>query len=74
MKHSDSSTTVFIRRRIHHWRTTAAGIAVILCPILVKVFPAYSETILSVGLALTGAGHLLGADARNVQDGIQIKK
>lgn len=64
---SDGNTTEFIRRRIRHWRTTLAGIACIVGPIIAVIYPEYAVKILTITLGLSGAGHLAGADGKNVQ-------
>jgi hypothetical protein len=57
-------TTEIIRRRIHHWKTTLAGIASILCPIIALfVPPEYSVKVLAAASMLSGAGLIAAADA-----------
>lgn len=64
---SDSSTTLILRRRIRHWKTTAAGVATILAPVLAILFPEAAVKIMLVSSALTGAGLMAAADATTVQ-------
>jgi len=60
-----SDTTQFIRRRIQHWRTTLAGVAAIVCPI-VALFcpPELSNKILAVAVMLSGSGLIAASDAK----------
>lgn len=58
------STTQFIRRRVHHWRTTLAGIASIVCPVAALFLePDLAVKVLSVSAVLSGAGLIAAADA-----------
>ena len=60
-----SETTEIIRRRIQHWKTTIAGIAGIVCPIIALfVPPEYSIKVLAAGAVLSGAGLIAAADAK----------
>jgi len=68
----ESSTTEFIRRRIYHWKTTAAGIAGILGPIAAILFPEYSTKINAATMMLLGAGSVAAADSSNVQPKSEI--
>lgn len=56
--------TTQLLRRIRHWKTTAAGIASILCPIIALFVPLeYSVKVLSIASMLSGAGLLAAADS-----------
>jgi len=59
------STTQIIQRRIKHYKTTIAGIASIVCPI-VSLFlpPDWANKILAAGVILSGAGLIGAADAK----------
>lgn len=59
-------TTRIIKRRIRHIKTTVAGIATILGPILAAFFPEYAGKILIATSTLTGAGLLAAADGSHV--------
>jgi hypothetical protein len=63
---SDNNTTEFIRRRIRNWRTTLAGVAMLLCPLIAIIWPEYAVQALLVATALGGAGHIAGADGKNI--------
>ncbi len=56
-------TTEIIQKRIRHWKTTLAGVAGIVCPILALVFPEFAVKILTVGCALNSVGNIAAADA-----------
>ncbi len=59
-------TTVLIQKRIRHWKTTAAGIAGIVCPIIALFCPPdIALKILSASAALSGAGLIAAADAKS---------
>lgn len=56
------STTQIIQRRIRHWKTTVAGVAAIVCPIIAPFLPPeWSRKVLEVALFLSG-GALLAAN------------
>lgn len=59
------STTQIIQRRIRHVKTTAAGIATMVCP-LAALFapPEWAAKLNSVALVLCGSGLLAAADAK----------
>ncbi len=59
------NTTEIIQRRIRHWKTTAAGIACIVAP-LVAIFcpPEIAVKVLAAASALAGTGLVVAADAR----------
>jgi hypothetical protein len=57
-------TTEIIHKRIRHTKTTLAGIAGIVCPILALCFPSHAVPILTVGCALNGMGNIAAADAK----------
>ena len=59
-----SGTTELIRRRIHHWKTTVVGVAMILAPVAIAIWPQHSAAIQQAMIALTGAGFIAAADAR----------
>ena len=62
------STTQFIRRRIFHWKTTLAGIAGIVCPLLALFLPEFwALKVLAVSSILSGAGLIAAADGSQVQ-------
>lgn len=56
-------TTEIIRKRIRHTKTTLAGIATILGPVAVALWPAHAGTITAITSALTGMGLIAAADA-----------
>ena len=59
----DSSTTVLIRKRILHWKTSLAGVASMLCPV-VAIFlpPEWGAKVLSASALLSGAALLAAND------------
>jgi hypothetical protein len=57
------STTQIYRRKVRHWKTTAAGLATIAGPILIIFLPDYSTQISLAVSTLTGAGLMAAADA-----------
>ena len=57
------STTILIRRRIRHWKTTAAGVATLLGPIALSLWPEHSTAITNAVFAITGAGLISAADS-----------
>jgi peptidoglycan/LPS O-acetylase OafA/YrhL len=57
-------TTEIIRRRIRHWRTTLAGLACLLAPLAVAVWPQHADRIYAAAAALGGAGLIAAADAK----------
>lgn len=59
------STTLLIRRRIRHWKTTLAGLATIATPILVILFPEQAAKITLIGSTFTGWGLISASDASN---------
>lgn len=61
---NESSTTEIIRRRVRHWKTTIAGIATILGPILIAFFPEHAQAISMSASSLTGIGLIAAADAK----------
>jgi len=62
---SANSTSMLIRRRIQHWKTSLAGISAIVCP-LVSLFlpPEWAMKVLAVAAVLSGAGLISAADAK----------
>lgn len=54
---------MIIRRRIRNWKTTICGIALLITPILIALFPKHALVIISVSSALTGSGFIAAADA-----------
>lgn len=60
--------TTQILRRVRHWKTTLAGIASIVCPV-VALFcpPEYSVKILAASSMLAGSGLIAAADARKTE-------
>lgn len=63
---SEGNTTEFIRRRIKHWKTTAAGIGSMVCPFVGIIWPEYSQKILMISALLSGWGLCVAADGSNV--------
>jgi hypothetical protein len=63
-KRLQESTTQFIRRRIRHWKTTAAGIAIILCPIVTILWPEFADKVVAIQSLLTGGALIAAADAK----------
>jgi hypothetical protein len=61
------NTTEFIRRRIRHWKTTIAGIGLMVCPILSILIPAHADKIGMIASLLGGWGLMVAADGSNVQ-------
>ena len=62
MNPTPDSTTTIIRRRIRHWKTTIAGVAVLISPIVCGLWPQHAATITQIVLGLTGAGLIAAAD------------
>lgn len=60
-------TTQILHRRIRHWKTTIAGIATIVAPVLVILFPDYAAKITLIGSACTGWGLISAPDASNLK-------
>jgi hypothetical protein len=62
---SDGSTTMMFRRRLRHWKTTASGLASIVCPI-VSLFlpPEWAAKLLAAAGILAGTGLISAADAK----------
>lgn len=61
-------TTELIHRRLRHWRTTAAGVAQILCPVIALFLPPeWSIKVLSIAAVLGGVGSIAAADAHNLK-------
>jgi hypothetical protein len=61
----EDSTTVIIRRRLRHWRTTLAGVVGMLGPIAALIWPEYALKILSISSAINGAGLVAAPDSKN---------
>jgi hypothetical protein len=57
-------TTVMIQRRIRHWKTSIAGIALLLAPVAAAIWPAHADKIHNAALALGGLGLVSAADAQ----------
>lgn len=57
-----SETTMIIRRRLKHWKTSITGIALMLSPVAYAIWPNHGEIITKVVLSLTGAGFIAAAD------------
>ncbi len=62
----ESSTTMMARRRLKNWKTTICGIALIISPIAIALWPRHALTISAVTTALTGGGFMAAADAAAV--------
>lgn len=62
----EESTTQIIRKRIRHTKTTLAGIATIVGPVAVAIWPQHAGTITTVASVLTGLGLISAADASAV--------
>jgi len=60
------STTLLIRKRIRHWKTSLAGAASMLCPV-VAIFlpPEWASKVLSASALLSGAVLLAANDPSN---------
>jgi len=59
------STTLLIRRRLHHWRTTVAGIVTILAPVALILWPEHAVKITAAAFAFCGGGLTAAADSKN---------
>jgi len=58
-------TTELIHRRLRHWKTTLAGVASIVCPIIsLFVTPELAVKVLAITGALTGTGLIFAADGK----------
>ncbi len=57
-------TTQIIQRRIRHWKTTIAGIALILAPVAGAIWPEYASKITNAAFLLAGGGFIAAADAQ----------
>jgi hypothetical protein len=57
-------TTQIIQRRIRHWKTTIAGISLILAPVAGALWPEYAAKITQAALLLAGGGFIAAADAQ----------
>jgi hypothetical protein len=67
-------TTELIHKRIRHWKTTLAGVAGIVCPIVsLFVPPEYATKVLAAGCMLSGTGLIAAADAKAKTTTIQAK-
>ncbi len=58
------STTVIIRRRIRHFKTTTCGIVTFLAPIAMAIWPKHAMIFAGIASAVTGAGLISAADAK----------
>ena len=58
-----SETTQIIRRRIRHWRTSLAGVAILAAPIALAIWPEQAPVIHRIVDALIGLGLISAADA-----------
>ena len=67
MNPTPDSTTMILRRRIRHWKTTFAGVAVLFSPILCAVWPQHAAVITQIVLGLTGAGLIAAADGDKIR-------
>ena len=57
-------TTEIIQKLIRHWKTTLAGVASIVCPVIALLCPPeWQVKVMAVGCMLSGAGHIAAADA-----------
>jgi len=60
---SHSGTTMMIRKRILHWKTSLAGVASMLCPVLaIFLPPEWAAKVLSASALLSGAVLLAAND------------
>jgi len=58
-------TTTIIRRRLHHWRTTVAGLCIWLAGPAMLIWPQYAAKISAVAFALAGTGLIAAPDSQN---------
>jgi hypothetical protein len=56
-------TTEIIRRRVRHWKTTLAGVALMSAPVAVAIWPEHTALIQNIVAGLAGAGLMAAADA-----------
>jgi hypothetical protein len=62
-------TTEILHRRVRHWRTTAAGVASIVAPVIALFCPPdLAIKVLAAASALAGSGLIAAADARPKQE------
>lgn len=57
-------TTEIIQKRIRHWKTTLVGVAGLLAPIALTVWPQHGKEIIEVMIAINGVGFMAAADAK----------
>lgn len=55
-------TTEIFRRKVRHWKTTAAGLAVIALGVVPIIWPETAIKCAQISAFLTGAGFLMAAD------------
>lgn len=57
-------TTALLEKRIRHWKTTLVGVAGIIGPVALHVWPEHSQQIIAAMMALNGVGFMAAADAK----------
>jgi len=60
-----SETTIMIKRRIRHWKTTVAGVLAFLAPVACIIWPEYAGKIRDAALMIAGGGLIAAPDAKN---------
>lgn len=59
-------TTEIIQKKIRHWKTSIVGVAGLLGPVALSIWPEYSQKIIAVMMAINGVGFMAAADAAKV--------
>jgi hypothetical protein len=57
-------TTEIIQKRIRHWKTTLVGVASLVAPIALSIWPQHSQQIIAAMMAINGVGFMAAADAK----------